>query len=71
MRMHWLVEQEFLDCRVGMVRNRNPKGKFFDIFGNYLKIRPIREIKKTNGTTPGGDLSYEPLFIKIHAVVFP
>ena len=51
-----LVRLMRLDCRVGMVRNRNPKGKFFHIFGNNLKIRPIRQIKKTNGTTPGGDL---------------
>ena len=53
-----------------MVRNRNPKGKFFDILGNKLKIRPIRQIKIANGTTRGGDLSYESLFMKIHVVVF-
>ena len=32
---------------------------FFHIFGNNLKIRPVRAIKISDGTTPHGDLSYD------------
>ena len=55
-KMYWLKEHDFHNCRngafvgsaeVGMVRNRNAKGKFFSfhIFGNNLKVRPVRAIK--------------------------
>ena len=52
-----------------MVLNRNPKGNFFHIFGNNLKIRPVRPIKISDGTTPHGDLSYDTLFAKIRPAV--
>ena len=52
-----------------MLLNRNPKGKFFHIFANNLKIRPVRQIKIRDGTTPHGDLSYDTLFAKIHPAV--
>ena len=52
-----------------MVLNRNPKGNFFHIFGNNLKIRPLRPIKISDGTTPHGDLSYDTLFANIRPVV--
>ena len=36
----------------------------FHIFGNNLKIGPVRAIKIRDGTTPHGDLSYDTLFAK-------
>ena len=52
-----------------MVRNRNPKSKFFHIFGDNLKIRPVRTIKISGRTTPHGDLSCDTLFAKICSAV--
>ena len=52
-----------------MVLNRNPKGKFFHIFGNNLQIRPDKGIKIRDGTTPHGNLSYDTFFAKIRPVV--
>ena len=54
---------------MGRVLNRNPKGNFFHIFGNNLKIRPVRPIKISDGTSPHGDLSYDTLFGKIRPAV--
>ena len=52
-----------------MLLNRNPRANFFHIFGNNLKIRPVRAIKIRGGTTLHGDLSYDTLFAKIRPVV--
>ena len=47
------------------------RANFVHIFGNDLKIRPVRPIKITDGTTqsPHGDLSYNTLFAKIRPAV--
>ena len=77
--MYWLKEQDFCECRNGaFVGSANSirrfsieiqRAKFFDIFGNNLKIRPVRPIKISDGTTPHGDLSYDTLFAKISPAV--
>ena len=82
-KMYWLKEQDFRECRNGaFVGSANStrqrwggfsieiqRAHFFHIFGNKLKIRPVRPIKISDGTTPHGDLSYDTLFTKIRPAV--
>ena len=82
-KMYWLKEQDFRECRNGaFVGSANStrqrwgcfsmeiqRANFFHIFGNNLKIRAVRPIKISDGTTPHGDLSYDTLFAKIRPAV--
>ena len=52
-RLHWLEGHEFRDCKcLGGFTIEIQSEKVFHIFGNNLKIRPIRPTEITGYITP-------------------